>query len=106
MRPEQIVSSNKQAAAKDSDEGAVTGLPSILPVSRAAEMLRAFGTVGANVFDLTLTDTAGKKTVYRANQPLEILTGKLPVILETAERRRWNVIVRPHPGGWQNPRAA
>ena len=68
-------------------------------VSRAAEMLNAFGSVGASVFDLTCTDREGKKRVYRANQALDVLTEKLPAIFETAEKRLWNVIVRPHAPG-------
>src|SRR4051812_36344823 len=63
-------------------------------VTRAAEMLEAFRSVGTEAFRLTCTDIEGRKRVYRQYDPPS-LTEKLPVIFETAERRKWNIIVRP-----------
>jgi RepB DNA-primase from phage plasmid len=63
-------------------------------VTRAAEMLEAFRSVGAEGFCLTCTDIDSRKRVYRQYEP-SILLEKLPVILETARERQWNIIVRP-----------
>src|SRR3954465_8371907 len=63
-------------------------------VTRAAEMLAAFCSVGAEAFRLTCTDIDGCKRVYRQYDP-SIPREKLPVIFETAEARKWNIIVRP-----------
>jgi hypothetical protein len=63
-------------------------------VTRAAEMLAAFCSVGTEVFRLTCTDIDGRKWAYRQYDP-STLREKLPVIFETAEARSWNIIVRP-----------
>jgi hypothetical protein len=58
-------------------------------------MLDAFASVGAERFDLTFTDTAGEKTAFRGNRPLEQLRSTMPAILQEAAERQHNVIVRP-----------
>jgi hypothetical protein len=63
-------------------------------VTRAAEMLEAFRSVGVERFRLTCTDISEQKRVYRQYEP-SILLEKLPVIFETARERQWNIIVRP-----------
>jgi cell division inhibitor SulA len=69
-----------------------------LRVARAEEMLKAFASIGATVFDLTCTDIDEKKAVFRKSRPFPTLTAQVPVILQTADSRQWNVIVRPHAG--------
>jgi RepB DNA-primase from phage plasmid len=67
-------------------------------VTRAAEMLEAFWSVGAERYRLTCMDMTGTKRIYREYDH-STLTEKLPVILETAKDRQWNVIVRPLAAG-------
>src|SRR4051794_37378357 len=67
-------------------------------VTRAAEMLEAFRSVGTEAFCLTCTDITGRKRVYRRQYDPSTLAEKLPIIFETAEARKWNVIVRPITG--------
>ncbi|SRR5579883_2481 len=61
----------------------------------AAGMLDAFASVGAQRFDLTFTDAAGEKVAFRGNRTLDELRSAMPAILQEAEKRRHNVIVRP-----------
>ncbi|MGH7171541.1 MAG: hypothetical protein ACRELG_14795, partial [Gemmataceae bacterium] len=65
----------------------------------ALEMLDAFASVGAQCFDLTLTDPAGEKVGFRGNRPLEQLRPAMSAILQEAADRRHNVIVRPRAAG-------
>jgi len=65
----------------------------------ALEMLDAFASVGAQRFDLTLTDAAGEKVGFRGNRPLEQLRHTMPEIIQEAAERRQNVIVRPRANG-------
>ncbi len=58
-------------------------------------MLDAFATVGAERFDLTLTDAAGEKVEFRGNRTQEQLRPALPEILTQSAGRQYNVIVRP-----------
>jgi hypothetical protein len=51
--------------------------------------------VGAERFDLTLTDAAGEKIAFRGNRSLGQLRHAMPAILEEASERQHNVIVRP-----------
>ena len=62
---------------------------------QAREMLAAFASVGAQRFDLTLTDAAGGKAAFRPDCPLDRLSASLSAILRDAEARQHNVIVRP-----------
>ena len=61
-------------------------------------MLDAFASVGAQRFDITVTDIAGQKVEFRGNRPLEWLRPALAAILDEAAGRQHNVIVRPRPG--------
>jgi hypothetical protein len=61
----------------------------------ALEMLDAFSSVGAQRFDLTFTDIAGRKIAFRGNRSLGELGPALAGILQAAEERQHNVIVRP-----------
>jgi hypothetical protein len=65
----------------------------------AAEMLDAFARVGAQRFDLTITDTTGEKVGFRGNRTLDQLRPAMPAILQDAAERRHNVIVRPRAAG-------
>ena len=65
----------------------------------ALEMLDAFASVGAQRFDLTLTDATGKKVEFRGHRTLEHLRPAMPAILQEAAERKHNVIVRPRSPG-------
>jgi len=65
----------------------------------AAEMLDAFASVGAQRFDLTLTDAAGEKVGFRGNRTLDQLRPAISAILQEAAEQRHNVIVRPRAAG-------
>jgi RepB DNA-primase from phage plasmid len=62
---------------------------------QARDMLTTFAGVGAQRFDLTLTDAAGGKVEFRPNCPIDWLRTTLGSILRDAATRRHNVIVRP-----------
>ncbi|MGH7174278.1 MAG: DNA-primase RepB domain-containing protein [Gemmataceae bacterium] len=61
----------------------------------AAGMLDVFASVGAQRFDLTLTDAAGEKVSFRGNHTLDQMRSTMPSILQQAAERKHNVIVRP-----------
>ena len=61
----------------------------------ALEMLDAFASVGAQRFDITFTDAAGRKVEFRGNRPLDQLRPAMPGILQEAAEQQHNVIVRP-----------
>jgi hypothetical protein len=65
----------------------------------ALEMLDAFASVGAQRFDLTITDAAGEKVGFRGNRPLDQLRPAMPEILQEAAERKHNVIIRPRSTG-------
>lgn len=65
----------------------------------AAEMLDAFASAGAQRFDLTFTDVAGKKVGFRGNRTLDQLRPAISAILQEAAERQHNVILRPHSTG-------
>jgi len=60
------------------------------------EMLEAFASVGAQTFDLTLTDLQGQKIRFRKAMPLATLRQTLPSQVEDAVGQKQNVIVRPY----------
>ena len=64
----------------------------------ARQMLEAFQSVGAESFDLTVTNLAGEKLEFRRNLALESLLGRLRGLLPAAEQQQKNVIVRPFSG--------
>lgn len=65
------------------------------PALAALEMLKAFASVGAERFDLTLTDIDSEMIAFRSDQPFGQLRAAIPRILAHAEKRQRNVIVRP-----------
>ncbi len=67
------------------------------PYRQAADMLEAFGSVGASRFDVTWTSCAGEKQRYRPGLHLADLSRSLRQTLDQATRQSWNVIVRPCP---------
>src|SRR5262245_39771122 len=67
--------------------------------AQAREMLASFASVGAQRFDLTLTDTDGNKIGFRPECPTNRLSASLETILRDAALRRHNVIVRPRTEG-------
>jgi hypothetical protein len=66
---------------------------------QALEMLDAFASVGAERFDITFADIAGKKVEFRGNRLLRWLRPTIAEILDDAVDQQLNVIVRPRPGG-------
>jgi hypothetical protein len=67
-------------------------------VEQAWSMLDAFAGLGVERFDLTQTDCDGQKRSFHGGQRLESLRGWMASLLESAIRRRHNVIVRPRGG--------
>lgn len=61
----------------------------------AFAMVDLFASVGADRFDVTLTDIQGKKIRFRANQTLQEVKHKIPKALELAESEQHNIILRP-----------
>jgi hypothetical protein len=59
-------------------------------------MLEAFTSVGAERFDLTLTDLEGQKLRFRKGLTSPELGRQLPRLLAEATPRMHNVIIRPH----------
>jgi hypothetical protein len=66
---------------------------------KALEMLDAFASVGAERFDITFADIAGKKVEFRGNRLLGWLRPTIAEILDDAVDQQLNVIVRPRPSG-------
>jgi len=58
-------------------------------------MLKAFASVGATVFDVSLTDIEETGKVFQPNCSLDELRYSLPKRLEAAEQAQYNVIIRP-----------
>ena len=65
----------------------------------AQAMLDIFASVGAARFDLTWTNAAGDKELFRRGVNLAELTRALPAMLDAARARQRNIIVRPHGPG-------
>jgi hypothetical protein len=67
------------------------------PAGKALAMLAAFATVGARVFDLSLTDLSGApvKGQQRPDKSLEEIRRSIGRVLREAERNQHNVIIRP-----------
>jgi RepB DNA-primase from phage plasmid len=65
--------------------------------AKALAMLSAFASVDARAFNLTLTDIDGNKMPggYKPNRGLEEMRRTIGRILQSAERTRHNVIIRP-----------
>lgn len=64
---------------------------------KARAMLDAFASVGAKVFDLSITDLAGKpvKGLQRPDRSLDDMRRTIGRVLQDAEQNRHNVIIRP-----------
>jgi hypothetical protein len=58
-------------------------------------MLDGFASVGARLFDLTLTDIQSNKLLFRRSVPLSQLLLELPDLLTETARREQNFILRP-----------
>ena len=65
----------------------------------ARAMLDAFASVGADVFDVTITNRDGEKVRFRRGVPIENFRGLIPGELPRAAEHEHNVIVRPHGPG-------
>src|SRR5579859_3765 len=61
----------------------------------ALAMLDSFASVGAETFDLTLTNAQGKKIGFAAAVPLDQLRRRLPRLLDDGAALQQNVILRP-----------
>lgn len=65
-------------------------------ISKALAMLSAFASVGARVFDLSITDLTGPvKGLQRPGRSLEEMRRRIGRDLQDGERNRHNVIIRP-----------
>jgi hypothetical protein len=66
-------------------------------IESSLAMLSAFASVGARVFDVTLTDIKGGKVEgkHRKNRSMDELCRTIGRTLQEAERNRHNVIIRP-----------
>lgn len=64
--------------------------------AQALEMLDVFASVGVRFFDITHTNIEGEKRGFRPRQSLETAKTSMPYLVDSAARRRNNVIVRPH----------
>jgi len=58
-------------------------------------MLEAFGSVGAETFDLTLTNLGGEKIGFHRGKSPGELRRDLPTLLDQATERQQNIILRP-----------
>jgi len=85
--------SEKQMLKSAAEETRAGGQGGVHP---AQAMLEAFASVGAVGFDLTFTDASGEMVRFRGDRPLGQLRSVLPAILQQAEERQHNVIVRPN----------
>ncbi|MBV8362114.1 MAG: hypothetical protein JO189_29905 [Deltaproteobacteria bacterium] len=67
------------------------------PVDKALAMLSAFTSVGARLFDLSLTDLSGApvRGLQRPGRSLEEMHRSIGRVLHEAERHQHNVIIRP-----------
>jgi hypothetical protein len=66
--------------------------------AQALKMLDAFESVGATAYDITHTNIDGEKRGFRSKQSPEQTLRSIPFLVDAAERRQNNVILRPHSG--------
>jgi hypothetical protein len=64
-------------------------------VASALHMLQLFGSVGADLFDITHTNIEGERTGFRRGQSLAAAVQSMPSLMAAADRRQRNIIVRP-----------
>jgi hypothetical protein len=67
--------------------------------TEARAMIEAFASVGATRFDVTWTNAAGEKELFRRGVSLADLHRTVPAMLDIAPAHQRNVIVRPHGPG-------
>lgn len=67
--------------------------------TEARAMIEVFASVGAARFDVTRTTETGENAGFQRGIGLEELRRRLSYMLEDAERRQLNLIVRPHGAG-------
>jgi hypothetical protein len=67
-------------------------------IGAALAMISAFASVGAKVFDLTITDSNGEKVkgLQRPGRGVEAVREMIGSVLNHSERHRHNVIIRPN----------
>jgi hypothetical protein len=58
-------------------------------------MLNLFSSVGADLFDITHTNLDQERTGFRRDQSLAAAIQSMPHLMEAADRRQRNIIVRP-----------
>jgi hypothetical protein len=67
--------------------------------TEARAMIEAFASVGATRFDVTWTNAAGEKELFRRGVSLADLHRTVPAMLDIAPAHQRNVIVRPYGPG-------
>jgi hypothetical protein len=67
--------------------------------TEARAMIEAFASVGATRFDVTWTNAAGEKELFRRGVSLADLHRTVPAMLDVAPAHQRNVIVRPYGPG-------
>ena len=67
--------------------------------AEARAMIEAFASVGATRFDVTWTNSAGEKELFRRGVSLADLHRTVPAMLDIAPAHQRNIIVRPHGPG-------
>ena len=67
--------------------------------TEARAMIDAFASVGATRFDVTWTNAAGEKELFRRGVSLADLHRTVPAMLDIAPAHQRNIIVRPHGPG-------
>lgn len=73
----------------------MTENPTTAARDEALAMIEVFASVGAEVFDLTITDCHGAKIQFSRAVPLDQFRRSIPSLLDRAASRDLNVIVRP-----------
>jgi hypothetical protein len=66
--------------------------------AQALRMLDTFESVGATAYDITHINIDGEKRGFRPKQSPEQTRRSMPFLVDAAERRQNNVILRPHSG--------
>ena len=65
----------------------------------AQAMLSAFASVGVKAFDITLIDLNEEKTGFNSNRSVDSLSRTIGRMLQDADERHHNLIVRPRANG-------
>lgn len=73
------------------------GMAELSPLDSAKLMVAVFGSVNRESFDLTLTDEQKSVIEYAPALGAKELIERLPNVLEQAEEKELNVIIRPRP---------